>query len=148
MARASRTLLPLRDGAPFFAIGDASGFPHDGTRLKEHGEEGGTGGHRWGTLTWDHWPVGWLNSQAHDTDAESLRRYPNHFAPFGLDLWSLPDEETEGRAFYSLLGVAGAGGGADVEAVRALVRQWLQSRPTDPAAVAALPSPAGAPGHR
>src|SRR3712207_9128469 len=61
----------------------------------------------WGTLTWDHWPVGWLNSQAHDLSAETFGRYPSHFAPFGLDLWSMPNEATEGRDFYSLVGVAG-----------------------------------------
>ncbi|HLM56276.1 MAG TPA: hypothetical protein VK422_09185, partial [Pyrinomonadaceae bacterium] len=65
-ARGFAGMIPLRDGSPFFVIGDASGFPAAGTRLKEHGDRKGTGGWGWGTLTWDHWPVGWLNSQAHD----------------------------------------------------------------------------------
>jgi hypothetical protein len=132
-ARGFAGLIPLRDGSPFFVIGDASGFPSEGTRLKEHSDRKGTGGWGWGTLTWDHWPVGWLNSQAHDADAETLRRYPSHFAPFGLDLWSIPNEATEGRDFYSLLGV----GGQNVEAVRALAKNWLNGGATDPQRAAA-----------
>jgi hypothetical protein len=134
-ARGFAGLIPLRDGSPFFAIGDASGFPHATTRLKEHGDRKGTGGWGWGTLTWDHWPVGWLNSQAHDLSPETFGRYPSHFAPFGLDLWSMENEATEGRDFYSLLGVAGG----DAEEVRRLTKAWLDSAaPGDPARVAPL----------
>ena len=32
----------------------------------------------WGSRCWDHWPIGWLNSQGHEVDRESLRHYPNH----------------------------------------------------------------------
>ena len=134
-ARGLAGLIPLRDGSPFFVIGDASGFPHDLVRLKEHGDRKGTGGWGWGTLTWDHWPVGWLNSQSHDLSAETFGRYPSHFAPFGLDLWSMENETTENRDFYSLLGVAGA----DAEAVRRLAREWLNSVPPgEPARAASL----------
>jgi len=132
-ARGFAGIIPLRDGAPFFVIGDASGFPHTGTRLKEHSDRKGTGGWGWGTLTWDHWPIGWLNSQAHDADAETLKRYPSHFAPFGLDLWSIPNEDTEQRDFYSLVGV----GGNNVEAIRELAKSWLNDGATDPARLAA-----------
>jgi hypothetical protein len=141
-ARGFAGLIPLRDGSPFFVIGDASGFPHQRVRLKEHGDRKGTGGWGWGTLTWDHWPVGWLNSQAHDLSAETFGRYPSHFAPFGLDLWDIPNEETEGRDFYSLLGV----GGPDAEPVRALARAWLASgAPHEPARAASLRVVRGAP---
>ena len=122
-ARGFAGIIPLRDGSPFFIIGDASGFPHEATRLKEHSDRKGTGGWGWGTLTWDHWPVGWLNSQAHDLSAETFGRYPSHFAPFGLDLWSMPNESTERRDFYSLMGV----GGANVEAIRELAKGWLSA---------------------
>lgn len=133
-ARGFAGMIPLRDGSPFFVIGDASGFPHETTRLKEHGDRKGTGGWGWGTLTWDHWPVGWLNSQAHDQSAETFGRYPSHFAPFGLDLWSMPNEATENRDFYSLLGV----GGRDAEEVRRLARDWLDTNAAhDPARAAA-----------
>jgi hypothetical protein len=145
-ARGFAGVIPLRGGSPFFAIGDASGFPAATTRLKEHSDKA-TGGWGWRTLTWDHWPVGWLNSQAHDADEESYKKYPSHFAPFGLDLWSMPDEETERRDFYSLLGV----GGADAEAVRRLARDWLKggaARATDPERVARLPALKDAPRRR
>jgi hypothetical protein len=135
-ARGVAALIPLADGSPFFMIGDASGFAHGTTRLKEHSDKS-TGGWGWRSLTWDHWPIGWLNSQAHDVDDESYKRYPSHFAPFGLDLWSMPDEDTERRAFYSLMGV----GGNDVEAIRRLARNWLEpgaERATDPAHAASL----------
>jgi hypothetical protein len=132
-ARGFAGIIHLRDGSPFFVIGDASGFPHLTTRLKEHGDRKGTGGWGWGTLTWDHWPVGWLNSQAHDLNAETFGRYPSHFAPFGLDLWSMPNEATEARDFYSLLGV----GGRDVEWIRSLGRSWLSTgAANDPASAA------------
>ncbi|HEV7904994.1 MAG TPA: hypothetical protein VGO96_14230 [Pyrinomonadaceae bacterium] len=140
-ARGFAGIIPLRDGSPFFVIGDASGFPREGTRLKEHSDRKGTGGWGWGTLTWDHWPVGWLNSQAHDADAESFKRYPSHFAPFGLDLWSMPNETTEGRDFYSLIGV----GGQNVEAIRALAKSWLGGNATDPQRAAAQRSLRDAP---
>ncbi|HYN84446.1 MAG TPA: hypothetical protein VER32_04290, partial [Pyrinomonadaceae bacterium] len=141
-ARGFAGLIPLRDGSPFFVIGDASGFPREGVRLKEHGDRKGTGGWGWGTLTWDHWPVGWLNSQAHDLAPETFGRYPSHFAPFGLDLWSMPNETTENRDFYSLLGV----GGRDAEEVRRVARAWLAANAAhDPARAAALRPPRDAP---
>ena len=144
-ARGFAGVIPLRDGSPFFVIGDASGFPHDLVRLKEHGDRKGTGGWGWGTLTWDHWPVGWLNSQAHDLSAENFERYPSHFAPFGLDLWSMPNETTENRDFYSLLGV----GGPDAEQVRRLARDWLDTNAAhDPARAASQRPPRDAPRGR
>jgi hypothetical protein len=135
-ARGFAGIIPLGDGSPFFAIGDDSGFPHDVTRLKEHSDKS-TGGWGWRSLSWDHWPIGWLNSQAHDVDDESYKHYPSHFSPFGLDLWSLSNEATERRDFYSLLGV----GGHDAEAIRRLAREWLgkgAARATDPSYVKSL----------
>jgi hypothetical protein len=135
-ARGVAAIIPLSDGSPFFMIGDNSGFPHETTRLKEHSDKS-TGGWGWRSLSWDHWPIGWLNSQAHDVDDESYKRYPSHFAPFGLDLWSLPNEATERRVYFSLLGV----GGQDIEAIRKLSRNWLEkgaASATDPAHAASL----------
>lgn len=136
-------IIPFADGSPFFVVGEASGYPHATTRMKEHSDKE-TGGWGWRSLSWDHWPVGWLNSQAHDVDDESYKRYPSHFAPFGLDLWSMKNEETERRDFYSLMGVAGA----DVESVRGLAREWLKDGArgaTDPARTASLRAPRAAP---
>jgi hypothetical protein len=145
-ARGFAGIIPLRDGSPFVMLGDNSGFPHEGTRLKEHSDKA-TGGWGWRSLSWDHWPIGWLNSQAHDVDDESYKRYPSHFAPFGLDLWSLPNEATERRSFFSLMGV----GGSDVEAIRRLAGSWLDKgaeRATDPAYAATLRPLKAAPRNR
>jgi hypothetical protein len=142
-ARGFAGAIPFNGGSPFFVVGDASGYPHETTRMKEHSDKA-TGGWGWRSLSWDHWPVGWLNSQAHDVDDESYKKYPSHFAPFGLDLWSMKNEETERRDFYSLMGVAGG----DMEAVRRLAREWLKNGPrgtADPAHAASLPAPRDAP---
>lgn len=140
-------VLPLDEASPFCAFGDNSGFRRDYTRLKEHSFPE-TGGSNWGSSCWDHWPVGWLNSQAHPVDAESLKKYPNHFSPAGMDFFALPNDESARGAYYSLYGV----GGADLEQIRSVTRRWLGLGPAgaaDPAAVGELPpvtspAPAGA----
>jgi hypothetical protein len=113
-------MTPLREGAAFCVLGDASGFNHSFTRLKEHSFQD-TGGIGWVSHSWDHWPIGWLNSQANDVNAKTLQQYPNHFSPAGLDLFALKNEEVESRFFYSLIGV----GGKDDEKIRRVARAWL-----------------------
>jgi hypothetical protein len=113
-------IIPMVEGAPFFVYGDASGFLHEYTRNKEHTFPGN--GNDWGSSSWDHWPIGWLNSQAHPVDESSLQLYPNHFSPAGMDFFALPNEESARGFYYSLMGV----GGNDLEAVRAIARQWLR----------------------
>ena len=113
--------IPMVDGAPFCAFGDSSGFPHETTRIKDLTFTA----EAWGSISWDHWPIGWLNSQAHIIDTESLHRYPNHFSPLGMDLFALTDKQVEGREYYSLLGVSGG----DWEATRRCVRNWLENDP-------------------
>ena len=113
-------IVPMQEGSPFCIFGDASGFRHDFTRIKEHSFRD-TGGWGWVSKSWDHWPIGWLNSQAHEVSADSLEKYPNHFSPAGMDLWDLPDEESARRVFYSLIGVAGE----NLEKVRTIARKWL-----------------------
>lgn len=125
-SRGVALIIPQKEGAPFCVMGDAGGYRHDFTRLKEHTHTD-TGGLGWGSHSWDHWPIGWLNSQANDVNAGSLKKYPNHFSPAGMDMFALPDEQVEGRVFYSLIGV----GGANLEAVRKLSRQWLDLGETD-----------------
>ncbi|MFN0171625.1 MAG: carboxypeptidase-like regulatory domain-containing protein [Bryobacteraceae bacterium] len=117
-------IVPMREGSPFCIFGDASGFRHDFTRIKEHSHPD-TGGVGWISQSWDHWPIGWLNSQAHPVDSDSLQRYPNHFSPAGMDFFALPNEESEKGLFYSLIGV----GPNQVERVRALAREWLTLGP-------------------
>ena len=131
-------IVPMRDGSPFCIFGDASGFRHDFTRIKEHSFKD-TGGWGWVSSSWDHWPIGWLNSQAHEVDAESLKKYPNHFSPAGMDLWGLPNEESARGVFYSLVGVASA----DLEQVRRVARAWLdkgEKGVADPNSGAYLPA--------
>ncbi|MHB9078604.1 MAG: Ig-like domain-containing domain [Pirellulaceae bacterium] len=126
--------VPLSDGTPFCSFGDNSGFQHDYTRLKDLTFES----EAWGSVCWDHWPIGWLNSQAHVVDSESWKRYPNHFSPLGMDLFALSDEEAVQGVYYSLLGVSGD----DWEVTRRSVRQWLEKGTAalaDPASGADLP---------
>ncbi len=122
-ARGTALVTPLNEGAVFCVLGDAGGFGHEFTRLKEHSFKD-TGGLGWGSQSWDHWPIGWLNSQANEVNAESLLKYPNHFSPMGMDLFALRNEEVENRDYYSLIGV----GGKDLEPIRRVARRWLQSR--------------------
>ena len=113
-------VVPLREGAAFCVLGDAGGFRHDVTRIKEHSHPD-TGGIGWVSQSWDHWPIGWLNSQANEVNAQSLKKFPNHFSPAGMDFFALPNQQVERRDFYSLVGV----GGNDLEAVRKVARSWL-----------------------
>jgi hypothetical protein len=114
-------ILPLVEGSPFCVFGDASGYRHDYTRIKEHTFRD-TGGMGWGSSCWDHWPVGWLNSQGHVVDENSLKHYPNHFSPAGMDFFALPNEESERGVYYSLEGV----GDGNIEAIRKMARKWLE----------------------
>jgi hypothetical protein len=125
----------LRDGSAFCVMGDAGGFGHEFTRIKEHTFKD-TGGIGWISQQWDHWPIGWLNSQAHEVDAKSVAKYPNHFSPCGMDLFALKNEEVNGRVFYSLIGI-----GLNDDVVRRTARHWLESIDTQlPDSVARLPA--------
>ena len=81
--------------------------------------------------------MGWLNSQAHEVDANSLAKYPNHFSPAGMDFFAVPNGEVARGEYWSLIGV----GGADLEKVRQTVHEWLEMGKQgcrDPAKVASL----------
>jgi hypothetical protein len=131
-------VLPMRAGSPFCAFGTASGFDARTTRIKEHSHKD-TGGVGWVSSCWDHWPVGWLNSQAHEVDAASLKKYPNHFSPAGMDFFAMKNEDVARGEYWSLIGV----GGDDTERIRKTVRRWLElglQACRDPAQVERLPS--------
>ena len=117
--------IPMTAGSPFCVFGDASGYNHQWTKLKDHTFLGWTpvagAVEIWGSSSWDHWPVGWLNSQAHPVDADSLKKYPNHFSVFGMDFFALPNQEVASSVFYSLYGV----GGTSLEPARQAARAWL-----------------------
>ena len=129
-------IIPMRVGSPFCAFGTASGFDAPRTRIKEHTFSNTAGGN-WISSSWDHWPVGWINSQGHPVDASSLAKYPNHFSPAGMDFFAIPNEEVARGEYWSLIGV----GERDLEKTRRLVRAWLKLGPQacrDPARVDAL----------
>ena len=126
--------IPMTEGTPFCAFGDNSGFRHDYTRLKDHTFVAEV----WGSSCWDHWPIGWLNSQGHPVDADSLKLYPNHFSPLGMDFFALADDVVARGEFYSLLGVSGG----NWEVTRTSVRRWLEKgeRVANPDSGADLPA--------
>jgi hypothetical protein len=131
-------VLPMRAGSPFCAFGTASGFAARTTRIKEHSDKD-TGGVGWVSSCWDHWPIGWLNSQGHEVDAASLKEYPNHFSPAGMDFFAVPNEDVARGEYWSLVGARGD----HTEKIRNTVRQWLQLGPQacrDPVKAERLPS--------
>ena len=46
-------------------------------------------------MSWDHWPIGWPNSQGHEVNENSLKLYPNAFSTLGMDFFALPDTDEE-----------------------------------------------------
>jgi hypothetical protein len=132
-ARGVALVVPMKDGAPFCIFGDASGFGHDYTRIKEHtfrdtggeGLDNGPGEYGWISSMWNHWPIGWVNSQGHAVDEATLHVYPSHFSPAGMDFFALPDAESERGVYFSLIGI----GGKDLELVRQTAKQWLSLGP-------------------
>jgi len=140
-SRGCALVLPFKQELLFAILGPASGFPADMNQLIDHCTPGARGGLGWGTARWDHWPVGWLNSQASDwTPASpypysfgsigqffvpagkritSFRRdYPVYCEDMALNRW------TAGRVFYVLLGAA-----RDWAEIRRIGRGWLDQGP-------------------
>jgi hypothetical protein len=133
-SRGFSMVVPFKAGHLFTIMGAASGFPPEKSQVVDHSFND-TGGWGWGAARWDHWPIGWLNSQAHDYMPGS--RYPYHFGPFSHYIINKPLENpkedfpvavrdmelnqwSERHVYYTLTGVAG-----DLDSVRHLARQWL-----------------------
>ncbi len=127
-------VLPFKAGLLFTVIGASSGFPREKSQVVDHSYDD-TGGWGWGAARWDHWPIGWLNSQTNDYKPGSP--YPYSFGPFSHYIVNHPirnpkqDYPAESRdmdlnrwserhVYYTLTGV-----GRDLEAIRRLGRQWL-----------------------
>ena len=72
-------VMPFKEGFLFTILGASSGFPSEKSQIVDHSFND-TGGWGWGSARWDHWPVGWLNSQTHDYKPGSP--YPYSFGPF------------------------------------------------------------------
>ncbi len=122
-------------GLLFTILGEASGFPRNHSQVVDHSFKD-TGGWGWGAIRWDHWPVGWLNSQAHDYQP-GVSPYPYHFGPLSHYVVKAPitnaaqefdrqaadmdhNRWSERRVYYTVTGVA-----RDLESIRKLAREWL-----------------------
>ena len=119
-------VLPFRDRLLFAVLGNASGFPAERSVLVDHCTPGVKSGCEWRQGIWDHWPIGWLNSQASDWKPGSPYSYSfgsigQFFVPEGKQYTSFvkdyfgyaKDMElnrwTASRVFYVLLGAAASG---------------------------------------
>ena len=142
-------VMPFKEGFMFTVMGGASGFPSEKSQVVDHSFND-TGGWGWGASRWDHWPVGWLNSQTHHYKPGSP--YPYSFGPFSHYIVNHPVKDahvdfpeeardmvlnrwTEQHVYYTLTGVA-----HDLESIRRLARQWLDQghRCARPESIAAL----------
>jgi hypothetical protein len=142
-------IAPFKAASLFTVLGAASGFPSSKSQVVDHSFKD-TGGWGWGALRWDHWPVGWINSEAHDREPGST--YPYHFGQFSHYIVDQPIRDakvdfpkavtnmelnrwTERHVFYTLTGVA-----RDEATVRSIARRWLDkgSECANPVSVADL----------
>jgi hypothetical protein len=134
-------VLPFREKLLFAVLGAASGFSPKYNRLVDHCTPGAQGGAGWSAGLWDHWPVGWINSQGSlwkpgSPYAYSFGSIGQFFVPEGKQLIAFwPDYSgyckdmefnrwTERQVFYVLLGAA-----ADWDAIRRIGRHWLDKGP-------------------
>jgi len=130
-------VLPFCDKLLFAVLGDASGFPAEKSALVDHCTPGVKSGCEWGQGLWDHWPIGWLNSQTSNWKPGSPYAYSfgsigQFFVPDGKGYESFVKDYTAYSedmelnrwtahgVFYVLLGTAG-----DWDEVRRIGRSWL-----------------------
>ena len=130
-------VLPFKEKLLFAVLGGASGFPGDRNQLIDHCTPGVKSGCQWGTGQWDHWPIGWLNSQGNSLKPGSPYAYSfgsigQFFVPKGKWIKSFWKDYSElckdmafnrwtaSRVFYVLLGAA-----RDEDAIRRIGRAWL-----------------------
>jgi hypothetical protein len=130
-------VLPFRERLLFAVLGHASGFPAGKNQLIDHCTPGAEGGAGWGTGLWDHWPIGWLNSQTSHWRPGSPYAYSfgsvgQFFVPEGRRIRSFARDYpafcrdmdlnrwTSRRTFAVLLGDA-----RDWDEVRRIGRSWL-----------------------
>jgi hypothetical protein len=130
-------VLPFREKLLFAVIGEASGFSGKTNQLVDHCTPGAEGGAGWGTGLWDHWPIGWLNSQTSfwkpgSPYAYSFGSVGQFFVPEGKRIKSFWKDYSEyckdmkfnrwtaRRVSYVLLGAA-----PTCDDVRRIGRAWL-----------------------
>ena len=129
-------VMPFKEGYLFTILGAASGFPSEKSQVVDHSFND-TGGWGWGAARWDHWPVGWLNSQTNDYKP-GVSKYPYSFGPFSHYIVNHPLKDgskdyvreandmelnrwSERHVYYTLTGMA-----RDMESIRRLARRWLE----------------------
>jgi hypothetical protein len=145
-------VIPFRDRLLFAALGEASGFLSRYNQFVDHStpEAASAGGIGWKQGWWDHWPIGWLNSQGNERKEGSP--YTSHFGSVGQffvpegkrlkSFWKDYSEYvkdmalnrwTAKRVFYVLLGSA-----KDWSDVRRMGKKWLDKGPAcaQPASIA------------
>ncbi|MFZ1934963.1 MAG: hypothetical protein WCB27_17490 [Thermoguttaceae bacterium] len=130
-------VLPFRDKLLFAVLGEASGFPSQKNQLVDHCTPGAEGGCGWQQGLWDHWPIGWLNSQTSLWKPGSPYSYSfgsvgQFFVPEGKRIKSFMKDYSElckdmefnrwtaSRVSYVLLGAA-----QSWDDVRRIGRSWL-----------------------
>lgn len=130
-------VLPFRDRLLFAVLGRASGFPAEKNQFVDHCTSGAEGGSGWGTGLWDHWPIGWLNSQTSmwkpgSPYAFSFGSVGQFLVPEGKRIKSFWKDYSEycndmefnrwtaRRVFYVLLGTA-----RGWDDIRRIGRSWL-----------------------
>jgi hypothetical protein len=142
-SRGLAMVMPFKAGYLFTILGAASGFPSEKSQVVDHSFND-TGGWGWGSARWDHWPVGWLNSQEHEYKP-GVSKYPYSFGPVSHYIVNKPlrhvaqmkvndpasdyyreahdmdlNRWSERHVYYTLTGVA-----RDMESIRKLARNWL-----------------------
>lgn len=80
-SRGYALVMPFREKLMFAVMGQASGFDRAYNQLIDHCTKGALGGCEWGQGIWDHWPIGWLNSQTSYWKEGS--QYPYSFGSIG-----------------------------------------------------------------
>jgi hypothetical protein len=133
-------VLPFREKLLFAVLGRASGFPSEKNQLIDHCTKDAEGGCGWGAGQWDHWPIGWANSQTSHWKPASPYSYSfgsigQFFVPPGKRIKSFEKDYpefckdmnlnrwTERRFFCVLLGEANNWGD-----IHRLGRAWLAKR--------------------
>jgi hypothetical protein len=129
-------VMPFKAGYLFTILGAAAGFPSEKSQIVDHSFND-TGGWGWGSARWDHWPIGWRNSQMNNYTPGAYK-YPYHFGPFSHYIVNHPLKDgprdyereaddmdlnrwSERHVYYTLTGVA-----QDMQSIRKLARGWLE----------------------
>ncbi len=152
-SRGCALVMPFKDRLLFAALGDSSGFTTEKTDFVDHCTPGAKGGCEWGQGQWNHWPIGWVNSQEYNWEPGSPFAYSfgsigQFFVPDGTRYTSFvkdyfgnaKDMElnhwTSHRVFYVLLGSA-----QDWDEIRRVGRTWLDKGENcaNPESIADLP---------